>query len=236
MALILVTRPQPDADTTAAKLRSRGHEALVAPLLSLEAIEADLTAGRPWAGVLVTSANALRTLPQPTIAPLAALPLLAVGRRTAEAARDTGFSDVQSADGDMRALVRLAIARVRAPDAPLLYLAGEERSGDLAAELDRSGIRVETRIVYRMRAERAFPQPARTALAAGRIGGVVHFSRRSAETFCACAQADGVEGPALSAVQYCLSEAVGAVFRPGMTAVRIAPRPEEDALLDLIPR
>ena len=59
---ILVTRPAADAERTAAALRARGHEAIVAPLLSVEFLsDAELGAG-PWAAILVTSANAARAI------------------------------------------------------------------------------------------------------------------------------------------------------------------------------
>jgi uroporphyrinogen-III synthase len=236
MALILVTRPQPDADTTAAKLQTRGHEVLVAPLLSLEAMDVDLPKEPPWAAVLVTSANAVRALPERHLTALARLPLLAVGRRTAEAAREAGFSEVQSADGDMQDLSRLVAARFPASGKPLLYLAGAERSGDLASALAKAWITVETKVVYRMAARSTLPLPVCAALAARRIAGVLHFSQRSAETYRACALAGDLEESALSTVQYCLSEGMAAVFRGTGAIVRVAPRPEEDVLLDLIPR
>ena len=44
----LVTRPQADSERTAAALRARGHEVLVAPLLRVEPVAADLSGG--WGG------------------------------------------------------------------------------------------------------------------------------------------------------------------------------------------
>ena len=59
---LLLTRPEPDAARTAAALRARGHEPIVAPLLAIEIVsDADLGAG-PWAAILVTSANAVRAI------------------------------------------------------------------------------------------------------------------------------------------------------------------------------
>src|SRR5438128_1809813 len=59
---LLVTRPAPDGERTAAVLRARGHEVLLLPLLRVEFIpDAPLGPG-PWDGVLMTSANAARAL------------------------------------------------------------------------------------------------------------------------------------------------------------------------------
>ena len=120
---LLVTRPEPEGEETAARLRARGHEVLVAPLLRIEAAaDAELGAG-PWSGIVMTSRNAARAIGQhPRFAELRGLPVFAVGRRTAEAARAVGFSDVLSADGDADDLVRMILARRAAIGGPLLYL------------------------------------------------------------------------------------------------------------------
>src|SRR6185436_14000128 len=95
---LLVTRPEPDATRTAETLRGRGHEVLLAPLLSMQAIAAKVVG--QYDAVLMTSANAARSVSDhPRVAEFARLPCLTVGARTAEAARAAGFGDVASADG-----------------------------------------------------------------------------------------------------------------------------------------
>ena len=55
---LLLTRPEPDAQRTAAALRAQGHDVIIAPLLRIEpAADAEIGAG-PWAAILITSANA----------------------------------------------------------------------------------------------------------------------------------------------------------------------------------
>src|SRR6516165_3443045 len=59
---LLVTRPEPDGERTAAVLRARGHDVVLAALLQVEAIaDAQLGSG-PWSALIVTSANALRAI------------------------------------------------------------------------------------------------------------------------------------------------------------------------------
>ncbi len=53
---LVVTRPQADGERTAAALRAQGHEVLLAPLMRVEALPADLTG--TWGAAIVTSANA----------------------------------------------------------------------------------------------------------------------------------------------------------------------------------
>ena len=236
---LLVTRPEPDGERTAAALRTRGHDVLLAPLLRVEAVaDADLGHGPlrdNWTGVVITSANAARAIAShPRRAELVKLPLFAVGRRSAEAARAAGFGTVTSADGDARDLVRLLGGR--GAGAPLLHLAGEDRAVDLAAALAAHNVPVRTVAVYRTVKAAAFPPPVRAALAAGQLDGVLHFSRRSADAFVDCARLAGVLDRALALSHFCLSSQVAEpLAAAGAPLLRVAPRPDEAAMIGLVP-
>ena len=141
-----------------------------------------------------------------------------------------------SADGDADDLVRLISARGAGTHAPLLYLAGEDRAVDVAAELGRRGVPVRTVVVYRTVAAAAFPSAVETALAGGALAGVLHFSRRSAEAYLRCAEAAGIGAAALAPTHYCLSPQVAEpLTAAGATNILVASRPDEAALLDLVP-
>jgi hypothetical protein len=110
---LLVTRPLDEAERTTVRLRKLGHEALLAPMLRIEAIDDATWDDSGWRAVLMTSGNAARMLAlHPKRAGLLSLPLFAVGGRTADAARAAGFADVISAEGDAGDLVRLVGARI----------------------------------------------------------------------------------------------------------------------------
>ncbi len=234
---LLVTRPEPDNARTAERLRARGHDVLLAPLLRSEPVAFDLPQVA-LAGVVLTSANAARVLAgHADLAALVALPAFVVGRRTAAAARAAGFTQVHSADGDKDDLAGLIAAQFAAQQlrGPLVYLAGEDRAGDLAADLRPSGVEVRTVVVYRAVMAAAFPLAAAAALQAGEVDGVLHFSRRSAEAYLACARAGGLRAAALAPVHYCLSaEVARPLAAAGAVRCAVAPRPDEAALLALV--
>jgi uroporphyrinogen-III synthase len=236
MLRLLITRPQADAERTAAAVRERGHEAVMAPLIALEPLPMPDLSGDRWGGLLVTSANALRAAGE-QLRPWLGRPLLAVGDHTAAVARQMGFRDVRSGGGDAARLADLAAATFGPGiKRPLLHLAGADRAADLAALLRPRGIAVETLTVYRMAAAAQFPTAISDRLVAGTIDGVMHFSRRSAETFLRCAERAGLSEIASGSVHYCLSAQVAAPLRAaGATAIRIAADPAECALLDLLP-
>jgi uroporphyrinogen-III synthase len=238
---LLVTRPEPDGARTAAALRARGHDVMLAPLLTVEPEpEADLGPG-PWDGVLITSANAVRALAaHPRKGELLDLPLFAVGRRSADAARAAGFAEVVSADGDAGDLARLMMARDRTSQVPvhvrlpLLYLAGGDRAGDLGGALAAHGIATRTVVLYRAVLATALPPDIKDALAAGQIDGVLHYSRRSADAFTALALAAMIDIKELATKHYCVSPQVAAPLRAAGAEALAAATPDEGALLALI--
>jgi uroporphyrinogen-III synthase len=230
---LVVTRPQSDGARTAAVLRERGHAVLEAPLLQVEPLKADLSGG--WGAVIVTSANAPAAIAgNPALDRLATLPVIAVGRRSAEAAREAGFSDISSAGGDLRDLIRLVVARRADAKAPLLYLAGEDRAADLVGELVTHGVAAEMRVVYRA-VTAPFAPALIAALQGGEVDAVLHFSKRSAENYLAGARAAGLLEQALAVRHFCLSAQIAEpLTAAGARNVAFAPRPNEVALMALL--
>jgi uroporphyrinogen-III synthase len=228
---LLLTRPEPDGPRSAETLRARGHDVTFAPLMRVDSVAADFSGS--FAAVLMTSANAARAAAQhPRFAALSRLPALAVGDRSAKVARELGFADVVSAQGALGDLVRLAATRFA--DARVLYLAGENRAGDLAAELAKQGITVETAVIYRAVAATALPVEAAQALGSGQIDAVLHYSPRSAATLLRLAAAAGAVNTLLGLAHYCLSDEVAIPLREaGARRITIAPHPGESSLFGL---
>jgi uroporphyrinogen-III synthase len=239
---ILVTRPHPDDETTAAGLRARGFEVLLAPMLRFEPAAFHDDSNAHYGAVIVTSANALRGIEsQLNGSQWLKLPLFAVGEHTAAAARRLGFQQVISAKGDAASLRELVTASVKAKAlkkaSPLLYLAGADLARDLAGELGERGFTVVTQTTYRMIPLSSLPRETCDAFAASRIEAVLHYSRRSARAFLESIRAAGVEISALSVPQYCISTGVASVVRDaGATRVMAAASPDENALLALLDR
>jgi uroporphyrinogen-III synthase len=239
---VLVTRPHPDNETTAATLRARGFDVLLAPILQFESLtfQDDLDAG--YGAVIVTSANALRGFEwHPEGRRLLALPLFAVGEHTAAAARRAGFGTVSASNGGVSGLRDDVVARAKAGEldsaSPLLYLAGADLARDLAGDLGERGFSVVTHTTYRMKPVSDLPREACEAFATNQIDAVLHYSRRSARAFVDAARAGGVEISALAIPQCCISDAVASTVRDaGATQVLTARSPDEVALLEALER
>jgi uroporphyrinogen-III synthase len=228
---VLITRPEPDAARTAETLRAAGHQVSVDSLLAVAPVAFDPPPGE-FAAAAVTSANAPRALAaNPAVAKLKSLPLFALGAHSASAAREAGFSRVETAGGDARALGEMLVRRLPA-GARVLYLAGEDRARDLAALT--ANIAIETLVVYRAKAAERFADATAAKLRAHEFDAVLHFSPRSAATFVALVRQARLESALHSPRHLCLSAAVAAVLAAAGARAEIAPRPEEAALLALL--
>jgi uroporphyrinogen-III synthase len=239
---VLLTRPHPDNDASAARLRERGLEVLLAPMLRFEPIAFEDDPAAHHDAVIVTSANALRAIsPQLQSTGLAELPLFAVGDHTAASARELGFHKVISAEGDASALRQRLIASARAGDLPensrLLYLAGADVSRDLASELRDCGLDVAMQTTYRMAALSTLPRDVCEAFAASKVHAVLHYSKRSAAAFLRAVRTEGIEISALAVPQCCMSGNVAAVLHEaGALRVSVAGLPNENALFEALDR
>ena len=235
---VLVTRPHPDNEATARALRERGFEVVLAPMLRFEPVPLADDLDADFAGVIVTSANALRAVER-ELGPLLKLPLFAVGDHTAAEARRLGFDEVISAAGDagkLRERVRKSF-KGKKKGKRLLYLAGHDLSRDLAGDLDQDGFEIVTRTTYRMVALSALSRETREAFAANEVEAVLHYSQRSARAFLEAARADAVEITALAVPQCCISANVAAILHEaGALRVVSAASPDEKALLAALER
>src|SRR6266481_3553489 len=239
---VLVTRPHPDAEATAAALRAKGLEVLLAPMLRFEPVAFHDDADARYGAVIVTSANALRGI-EPHLAGsrLLRLPLFAVGAHTASAAQSAGFHNVIPASGDVASLRDCVLASVKVRElkkaSTLLYLAGADIARDLAGELGERGFTVVTHTTYRMIPATSLPREVCDAFVANEVEAVLHYSRRSARAFLDAARAGGVEISALALPQCCISAAVASILRDaGATQVTAAAQSDENALFEALSR
>ena len=230
---VLVTRPLGDAEETARRLAAIGHEAIVAPLLEVHFRDGPEVRLEGVQGILVTSANGARAIARRTLR--RDVPVFAVGRQTAEVARQEKFSDVRNADGDGAALARAVSLWVRPGGGALLHASGAEAEGRLAAELEANGFRVLRQTLYDVAAAPALPANAAAGLASGRVDAALFFSARSARVFCDCVIAAGLR----DAIPGVVAVAISATTREALKTldfreVRVASAPNQDALLALL--
>lgn len=225
---IAITRAEPEASRTAARIRDLGGEPILTPLLAIapRAFDANLT---EVSALLFTSSNGVRAFA--AAAPERNLPALCVGDATAEAARAAGFTHVASADGAGADLVALARKTLDSHKGRVLHLSGENIAHDIADELSEAGFNAERRVVYAAEASAILPH----ALAAP-LDVILFHSARAAEIYA------GFGAPnAHLRIAACLSPTVAHAAATSPTAAPtglipwkklvVAPSPREHLLL-----
>ena len=175
--MVLVTRPEPGASATAARLVDAGFRPVMAPFLAVRAVRAALPPASRLQAVVVASGNAV-TLPDA----YHPLPLFAVGSATAERAREAGFTVTHSAEGNGDALAALAAGMLEPENGPLLLATGRGDGLRLAEALRQSGFTVHRRAVYATSGVTQFPDRAADAIRAG-LHAVLFFSTATGRTF-----------------------------------------------------
>jgi uroporphyrinogen-III synthase len=231
----LVTRPREESETLAAALATRGIGAVTEPLLEVRFQEAPALDLSGVQAILCTSANGVRALAR-TITDRG-MRLLAVGDATASRARAEGFTAVESAGGDVNDLVRLTADRLHPQDGRLLHVAGNVVAGDLVGALRARGFTVERSILYEARPVAALSPETVGLLCSGAIHFALFFSPRTAAIFVRLAGS--------ASVGECCARITALSISPSAdTALsdltwferRIAERPNQPALLDMLDR
>jgi uroporphyrinogen-III synthase len=143
---VWITRAQPGADATAARVRALGHEPFVAPLLAVERRPPGPVDLAGVGALAFTSANGVAAFCE-TVADRS-LPVFAVGAATASAARASGFRRVLSADGDVAALAEGIVARRGELGGAVLHPGAAEPAGDLVGALEARGIEARRLVLY----------------------------------------------------------------------------------------
>lgn len=228
---VLITRPPPGAEDTAARVAALGLRPILAPLLDIAPLAVRLPPPADVQAILIASGHAIPSLPLA----LHSVPVLAVGDATAARARAAGFLHVRSAGADAVALAALAADVADPHGRPLLLAAGRGQSQKLAADLRGRGFRVLRRAVYASSPARRLPDAALAALASPLLRAVLFFSAETAHAFVRLL----VRARLRDSVREVDACAIGA---PAAAAIEVLPwrhvmcaaRPTQDAMLALL--
>ncbi len=146
MKRVLVTRPEPAAAQTAARLRDAGFQPVLLPLSRTVGLSFAIP-DETFDALTITSANAFRHVAPERLRPYRTMPLFAVGEGTAKAAQEAGFSHVIDGGGDA---VRLAgtLRQALPQNARVLYLAGRVRQPVFEDQMAATGLTMSVCDVY----------------------------------------------------------------------------------------
>jgi uroporphyrinogen-III synthase len=213
---LAILRPEPGNSATADSIETLGLQAIRLPLFAVRTLA--------WAppdladhdALLLTSANAVR-FGGDDLAELRALPVLAVGEKTAESARLAGFDVMAVGDADAAAMLAIAEARGLSR---VLHLGGRDRAIAPHGPVTRAiavyaseEVAAPAELLERLNGATALLHSAR---AAARLGALVDTHAIARSTIAIAA----------------LSPAVAAAAGTGWARVAIAAAPTDAALIE----
>jgi uroporphyrinogen-III synthase len=228
---VLVTRPEPGASATASVLEELGHVPVLAPCLTIERPPPRLPPPEQISAVLITSGQALPSLPES----FHQHPLLAVGDATAERAREAGFTTVISASGRAEDLAALVIQRCDPKAGFLLLACGAGQSIILAKTLRKAGFMVHRRVVYISRPVPGLTAAARHLLETGKANRALFFSPETARRFVAIIRREKLEHKIRPIIAIAISAAAAAALRVlPFAEIRTAMAPDQPHMLAML--
>ena len=223
---VIVTRAEPGASETLARLEAMGLPAIASPMLALARLDVPLPDLSKVAHLVFTSANGVRFFAEATDA--RAAKAWCVGPSTAAAARAAGFADVHEGTGDAAALAQDMLAGLPAGTPGVLHVANAAAAGELVAALKQGGIPAEFLALYETQPADDLSPEAEAALAAGPCCVLIHSAKGAAAFAWAAGELD-------QAIIVAISEAAARPLESReVGAIHVAGAPNEDALLQAL--
>ena len=236
MLRVLVTRPEPGASRTARQLRETGFQPILLPLTETVALPVDGgVVPDDTVAVTITSANAVRHAPEAVIAALAAVPCHAVGKRTAQAAREAGFLSVNEGPGNAEGLADSLAADLSGRT--LVYLCGRVRFPAFEQELKAAGVQVHAVETYDTLQMGYSDEAILERLSGQSADAVLLYSVKAAAAMQVLVRRPALHGLFEKTWFFALSARIAAAFDDAAgKGIRIAAQPDEQALLALLQR
>jgi len=178
---ILLTRPLEDCSEIILKFKSLGHQVSHLPLLNIDKVNYDEINFLDYAGIIFTSANAVKFLDIKRIDKK--LLCFCVGSGTEKKARSVGFQNVIAAEGNVENLKELILQNFDKKNGKLIYVSGETISIDLDQLLLKEGYDIKRIINYRSIYNEKFDENFVEALKSNMPDMVYVYSQNSALSF-----------------------------------------------------
>jgi len=221
MPHVLLIRSLEDALPMVLELKSKGIESSHYPLFTPQFLPIP-PLENPQA-IIVTSKNGVRALVQGGLAitwnegrrlesanysALKKIPLYAVGDKTAELAKQSGFLNVVSASGTSAELLTLIIKTAHPHKGILWHLSGREVKGNIIESLKKAGFEAQRKIVYEIEDVTELPASLCTHLTHQKFSHVIFCSPRTTHVFVTLLKKKKLEKVVRQMHALCLSQEI----------------------------
>ncbi|MEM9055486.1 MAG: uroporphyrinogen-III synthase [Pseudomonadota bacterium] len=184
---VIVTRAEPGASETAARLAAMGLQPVRAPVLTLKPnADTPILHAEALSGLVFTSANGVRCYAARAVD--RDLPAWCVGPATARAAREAGFDQVFESAGNASDLAAFIATHTKPDRKPLLHVANTAAKGDLKRRLEQASFKVTFCPLYKMVAASELPAAVQALLGSEAPAIVLIHSAKGAEAFASLVQ------------------------------------------------
>jgi uroporphyrinogen-III synthase len=231
---VLLTRPRPDAEALAVRIRALGHTATIEPLIDIAYADGPDLDLQGVHALVFTSTNGARAAARRTRERTRLV--LAVGPTTAAQAKNLGFTNVSESPGEgVDGLAHHIRSTVKPSDGTLLHATGTVTAGNLTQALSPQGFVVRMERVYEASAAKDLSGALTTELNAGLIDGAMFFSARTAVLFATLVR-DANLAPTCAGIRgFALSRPVANALAPlAFRDIQIARAPAAEAMLELL--
>ncbi len=194
--LIVITRPQPEADDYAQELKAYGFDVFVEPMLIYQSVDFIKPDFSDYDGVLLTSSQALAAFfDQYSAADAMRFEgrVHCVGKHTARQARAYQFKNVVSVDGTGKDLELHVSMLENAQRGRFLHVRGRDVAFPIGDSLREKKIAIDDLVVYEAVPVGGFSHAFADLLGRGAIGVVTFYSKRTAENFLHLIKGSGFE-------------------------------------------
>ncbi|OEY86360.1 uroporphyrinogen III synthase [Wolbachia pipientis] len=231
MKSILLTRPLLDSLDTRYALKKCGYKVYIDPILTLKYLHPNISEYE-FDVVISTSKNSVRAFSH--IHKVDDLSIVTVGNSTMQTAKDFGFADVISADGNVDSLI-LLIKSLYSREVKFLYIRGQEISCDLKKKLSDAGFNIKEVILYKMIAKKNLSHRVKNLLLTGKVNDIIFLSVHTAIVFCSLILKNQLSDIMADMVAYAMSKNIADSLKAiKWKRILISRLPTKESLIDII--
>ncbi|WP_339048401.1 uroporphyrinogen-III synthase [Candidatus Mesenet endosymbiont of Phosphuga atrata] len=229
MALLL-TRPLLDSKKTKSILEKYGYKVHIEPMFKIKYLETKLA--QDFDVIVSTSSNSIRALSK--ISQKRNYPIITVGNSTMKIAKELGFANVASANGNVSDLI-LYIKEHYSQELKFLYVRGKEISFNFKKVLTEKGFTVEETILYESISRKKLTEKCKKFLLTNLIREAPFFSARTAKIFCSLVEKSNLLDHIRNTTACSMSEKItGNLAHYHWKNIVTSNQPTQESMLDCI--
>ena len=207
---ILLTRQIEDSLDLIVRFQKLGHMVSHLPLLTIEKVLYDDQPIKDCKSIIFTSANAIKFLETKAIDK--SINCFCVGSATEKKAKNVGFHNIISAEGNVKNLKELILQNVDTSDGNIVYVSGEIISFNLDQQLKDKGYSIKRIINYKTNQNKIFDVKFVDKLKNNVPQIVYIYSYNSALSFLNFIKNERVEGLWMDTNLMCLGEKTSSIL------------------------